>query len=509
MQIAWLAFVIAAAWTSSATAEAPTPAPRTTVTLVSFSDYHSHALPFWSEGRPGQGGIARAVAYLRAARRDPGVLVVSGGDMLNKGTPAWSDEFGCIEWPWLDGLVDAMALGNHDLDYGSATFEECRRGVRFPILSANLRAASGAPYLTVDGKPYLVKQVSGVRIGLFAVAGPDVQRLIRAEHLPTGTRWSDAEAAARDVVAALRDREKVDAVVLIGHQTRADDEALARAVPGIDLVLGSHSHLKSELTTIPGTRTRYLSAYQYLTYLAEARLVFAGTRLETIEGRLVKMDERRAADPALWARVHQLQGELQRRRPELFARVGHALGELGDAGVTEGECALGNWVADALRRAADAQALFISASSFRRALPPGPLTLEDLHSALPYTNKLVTADMAGARLLDVLRLSVARRGSNDFSQVSGLRYTVRDDRPVAVRVLKDGRRPGDGDAPLDPAQTYRVATIDYQATFLDGYKQLFQSAGTTSTTLDVHDVLRAALAEGPMRGALDGRTGPR
>jgi 5'-nucleotidase len=488
---------------------AQAPAPRTTITLLSFSDYHSHALPFWSEGRPSQGGIARAIAFLRAARQDPSVLVVSGGDMLNKGTPAWSDEFGCVEWPWLDGLVDAMALGNHDLDYGAAAFEECRRGVRFPLLSANLRTAAGTPYFAVDGKPYLVKEVGGVRVGLFAVAGPDVQRLIRAENLPAGTRWADATLTARDVVAALRGAEKADAVVLIGHQTRADDEALARAVPGIDIVLGSHSHFKGELTTIPGTRTRFLSPYQYLTYVAEARLVFAGTRLETIEGRLVKMDERHAPDPVLSARVRQLQAELQRRRPERFARAGHALAELSDAGVTEGECALGNWVADTLRRASGAHVFFISASSFRRALPPGPLTHEDLHSALPYSNKLVTAEMTGRRLLELLGVSVARRDSNDFSQVSGLRYVARGQEPRDVKVLKDPAREATGYAPLDPARTYRVATIDFQAGFIEGYKELFQAAGARPTALDVHTALLEALAKGPIRGATDGRTGPR
>lgn len=502
-----LHFAVAVLALSAPIAATPRPAARTTVTILSFSDYHSHALPFWSEGRADQAGIARAVGFLRAARQKPNTLVVSGGDMLNKGTPAWSDEFRCVEWPWLDGIVDALALGNHDLDYGAEAFEQCRAGVRFPLLSANLRRADGQPYFTVDGKPYLVKNVGDVRIGLFALAGPDVQRLIRVDNLPPGTRWADATATAREVVAALRDVEKADAVVLIGHQTRADDEALARAVPGIDLILGSHSHFKSELAMIPGTRTRFLSPYQYLTYVAEARLVFAGARLETIEGRLVKMDESIEADTTIAARVRQLDGELRRRRPERFARVGAALAELSDAGVSEGECALGNWAADTLRQAAGAHALFISASSFRRALPPGALTLEDLRSALPYTNALVTAEMTGGRLLEVLQASVARRGSDAFSQQSGLRYTLRDGRPVDVQVLRDPARPSAGHAPLEAGVRYRVTTTDFQARFLDGYRELF--AGAQTTELDVHRILLDALAAGPIRGATDGRDGAR
>jgi 5'-nucleotidase len=475
---------------------AAAPSTRTTVTVVSFADYHSQAVPFWSEGRPRQAGIARAVAYLRAARARGDTLVVSGGDLLNKGTPAWSDEYGCVEWPWLDGLVDALALGNHDLDYGAAAFEECRRGRSFPVLSANLLTDSGRPYFAVDGKPYMVKEVAGARIGLVAVAGPDVQRLIKPQDLPLGTRWSDATTAVRAAVAALRGAERVDAVILIGHQSREDDAALARAVPGIDLILGSHSHAKTEITTIPGTATRYLSPWHYLTYLAEARLVFEGGRLAAVEGRLVRMDETRPEDATVAARVAQLDGELRRRRPERFARVGHALGELSDARLESETCALGAWVTESVRRAAAAHAFFMSAASFRRALPPGPLLFEDLYAALPYPNKVVVAELTGARLLELLAVSLERRGTSDYSQQSGLRYELRDGRAVSVRVLRDPARAEAGHVPIDPAATYRVATTDFQAGFLPGYRELF--AASRPTALEVQRVLLEVLAAGPI-----------
>src|SRR5262245_8484643 len=106
---------------AAATAAPPSP----TLTVIGFSDYHSHALLFRSERRDGQGGIARAIAYLREARSRGPALVLSGGDMLSAGSPAWSDEHRCVEWPWLAGLVDATALGNHDLDYGWRELDAC------------------------------------------------------------------------------------------------------------------------------------------------------------------------------------------------------------------------------------------------------------------------------------------------------------------------------------------------------------------------------------------------
>ena len=336
-----------------------------TVTLVGMTDYHSHAVPFYSEGEPGQGGVARALAYLREAKARPDTLVVSGGDTVNKGVPTWSDEYGCVEWPWFNGVLDVMALGNHDLDYGAEAFERCRASASYPLLCANLVGAGGAPYLQVEGRPYVVREVGGVRVGFFAVAGPDMQRLVKPENLPAGTRWTDATEAARAVVEALRTEEHVDAVVLLGHQLREDDEALARAVPGIDVIMGSHSHQKTELGLLPGTRTWYLAPYQYLAYLSEVRLRFRGGKLERVEGGLVKMDGTKREEPETAAEVGRLQRALVAKHPERFEVLGQLDRPLRDEGLTTGQAEVGTWAAEVWRRAAWVHAFFALSASFR------------------------------------------------------------------------------------------------------------------------------------------------
>lgn len=490
----------AAACALACLAAAPAPAARVSVRILAFSDYHSHAVPFRSQGHAGRGGIARAIALLKDARALGPVLVLSGGDMLNKGVPVWSDEYGCVEWPWLDGLVDAMALGNHDLDYGPDAFARCRASTRVPVLSANLVRDDGRPFFTEDGRPYLVREIAGVRIGAFALAGPDVQRLIRPASLPPGTHWTDAQGAARGIVAALREREHVQAVVFFGHQAREDDEAMARAVPGIDLVLGTHSHHESGLVTIPGTTTRYLAPYQYLAYVSDVRLSFDGGRLAAVEGTLVPLDARRREDPAIAARVSVLQAKLRIRRPERFEVVGRAARELTDAGLSEREAPIGRWATEVLRRRAGAHVFFSTASSFRGGLPPGPFTREDFLGAIPYPNRIATVRLSGAQLRDWLALSVRRRGSDLFSQLSGARYSLRGAGLGQVLVLKDPSAPARGFAPLDPSASYLVGTTDYQASFADGYRQIF-AAGLSPrvTDIDVHETLLESLRRAPAR----------
>ena len=476
-----------------------------TVTLVGMSDYHSHAVPFYSEGEPGQGGVARVLAYLREAKARPDTLVVSGGDTVNKGVPTWSDEYGCVEWPWFNGVLDVMALGNHDLDYGPEAFERCRAGIDYPLLCANLVRADGAPYFQVEGRPYLVREVGGVRLGFFAVAGPDMQRLVKAGNLPAGTRWTDEKEAAEAAVAALRDEEHVDAVVLLGHQLREDDEALAREVPGIDLILGSHSHYKGELRVLPGTRTHYVSPYQYAAYLSEVRLHFKGKALERVSGGLVKMDGTRREDPETAAKVAEMQRALVARRPERFEVLGRLEKPLGDEGISTGEAEVGGWATEVLRQAAGVHAFFAMAAGFRGGLPAGEVTVEDFHGAIPYRNVLVTAEVTGEQLARWVALSESKRGTDGYSQRSGVRYELEAGRPVKLRVLKDPKNPNAGDEPVKPDAMYLLGTTDFQAFVAGDSKEALSVASQVRRTeLDLHTLLKDALKKGATNSNVDG-----
>lgn len=484
-------------------------ASKETVTLIEFSDYHSHAVPFYSEGKPNQAGIARGIAYLKAAKQKPNTVVVSGGDTVNLGTPTWSDEYRCTEWPWFNGLVDVMALGNHDFDYGADEFTRCQATAQYPIIGANLVGSDGAPILQVEGKPYFVKTVGRVKIGFFALGGPDVQRLVLASRLPAGAHWTPVIPEAQAIVRALREDEKVNAVVFIGHQLREDDEAMARAVPGIDLILGTHSHYKGELTRIADTETSFISPYQYLTYFAEVQLRFQDGKLMEITGGLVKMDETRPEDPEIAAQVASLQAQLVAKRPDRFVVLGQAQVELSDANLSAGESVIGNWATEVLRRASSAHAFFATASGFRAAIPPGDITVETFYTAIPYKNVIATADMTGQQLWDWVALSVSKRGSDGFSQESGVRYTVQDGHLASLQVLNDPANPGSGYSPVNLSATYRVGTSDFQAYIAAGYKDLFAAAANqVKTTTDAHETLIAAIRAGPVTAALDGRTGP-
>ena len=354
----------------------PAFAAEKTVTLFHFSDYHYHALPFYTEDGE-RGGIARAIGYLKQ-QKQRGALVFSGGDTINKGSPAWSDTYQCAEWSWWNGIVDAMAFGNHDADYGYEAFKGCRKSTRYAILSAN----------TAGLRPYRVFTREGLRIGVFALAGSDFAQLVKVPQLT----FTDPVAAARETVRALRETERVDAVVMIGHQHTEDDYALAQAVGGIDLILGSHSHLKRELVQVPGTRTWFISPSQYLTYVSWVELHFADGKLAAIDGALVPVDAKMPEDRVIAARVADMQEKLERKHPELFTSIGTLAAPLSVA-------ALAQRALDLMRTATNTTVAISTISSFRRPLPSGTLTPELLRAAMPYDNEIVVCTITGADLL--------------------------------------------------------------------------------------------------------------
>jgi 5'-nucleotidase / UDP-sugar diphosphatase len=424
-------------------------AADTTVTLLHFSDYHSHALPFYTdEGE--RGGIARAIAFLKHEKKG-GALVFSGGDTINKGSPAWSDKYGCAEWPWLNGIVDAMAFGNHDADYGREDFDRCRAAVRYPILSAN----------TPGFERYRLFTVKGKRIGVFALAGSDFAKLVKTP----GFTFDDPVAAAREVVRELREKEHADAVVLIGHEHLEDDQALARAVPGIDLIFGSHSHLKRDLVRIDGTSTWFLSPSQYLSYVSRVEMTFGKNGI-AVRGGLVPIDAHLAEDRAVAKRVKSMQRELESdpKYHELFAPIGRLAEPLTVA-------AFAGRTLEVMREVTQSDIALSTTSTFRQPLPRGTLTMELLLAALPYENEIVTCSMTGTQVQRLYDYNEKRKGTDSEAFVSGTASSA---------------------SGIQPGKTYRVATTDFLANI--AWKEVFD-CDKTKTGFKVREELKKQLTQ--------------
>jgi 2',3'-cyclic-nucleotide 2'-phosphodiesterase (5'-nucleotidase family) len=165
----------------------------------------------------------------------PDTLYFDSGDAIrtgNLGVPLRPE----VAWERLaEAGCDASVLGNRETHILPAAFRAKLEGHRHPVLCANLVAKDGKPPLP----PWVILACGGVRVGVFGVMVPMVTRRMKTQ-AASAYLWDDPVETAQESVAVLRGQ--VDVIVALTHIGHRKDQALAEAVPGIDIILGGHSH---------------------------------------------------------------------------------------------------------------------------------------------------------------------------------------------------------------------------------------------------------------------------
>ena len=218
------------------------------LTLLHTNDTHSRIEPFGPGNGPisGKGGMARRATLVRDLRKQLGnVLLLDAGDVF-QGTPYFNRYKGALDYKLMSMVgYDAATLGNHDFDNGVEGLVAAMVEAKFPFVNCNFDL-KGAPALAKRVQPWLVKSLPGVKVGITGVC-VDFKGLVAPKN-HEGVIWLDPLEALKPVIKHLREQEKVDMVVLLshlGHDLKGsglDDLTLAAQLPGVDVIIGGHSH---------------------------------------------------------------------------------------------------------------------------------------------------------------------------------------------------------------------------------------------------------------------------
>jgi 2',3'-cyclic-nucleotide 2'-phosphodiesterase/3'-nucleotidase len=500
---------------------------RGTLVLMGTTDLHGWLLPYdYYTGKRTNNSLASLVPAIDSVRAaNPGrTVLVESGDLL-QGNPldfvysrlAPGETHPVVAAMNLVGY-DAAAIGNHEFNYGVPLLDTAVAQARFPWLSANVfRAGTGEHAYRAST---LVERTVGgrtVRIGITSVTPPGVAIWDR-DNVRGRLDFRDVVESVRPVVAELRARG-ADVVLVAAHSglegssydtaaTHVAAEnaaaAMAREVPGIDVIFMGHTHREVADTTINGVLVQ--QAKNWGASLAVATLDLA----QGADGRWRVTSKRgqilRPVDGRVDARLVAALGEAHRRTQAYVSRqIGVSTDEWTSELSRTRDTPIMDLIDDVERKVTGADLASTAAFSLTSRIPRGPITVADVAGLYVYDNTLKAVRISGAQLRAYLEKSAeyylpcpearCERVTNpavpgyNFDVVSGVDYTLDLRRPVGSRVTRLQR----GGRDVAATDSFTLALNNYRASGSGGFSMLLGAPVVYDRGESIRDLLIAEI----------------
>lgn len=479
-------------------------AERVWLTILSTTDLHGNILPvdYYTDEADAR-GLAKVASIVRQARQQnpEGTLLFDSGDAI-QGTPLEYLHNRRNNAPFDPMMLamnavgfDAMAVGNHEYNFGLAIFDKARREARFPWLSANTyKSGTNETYL----QPYLVREVLGVRVGVLGLTTAGIPSWEDKGNY-AGLEFRDPTAEAKKWVEILRHKERVDVVIVAMHmgleedmatgevlpsQVRNENTALAiaRHVSGVDLMLLGHTHRDVASLEVNGVLLIQASAWGR--HVARADLVFEKTetgrwQITSRQARTIPITERTPTDPEMAKLAEPYDRET---RAWLGRAIGESAVELTAHEARYRDTAILDLVQRVQMDVGHADVSMAASFNPQARLPKGEVTVRDVAGLYVYENTLVVLEVTGKQLKEALEHSARffreyvpgktpaelvdeRIPEYNFDVAEGVDYDLDITKPRGQRI-ENLRFRGQ---PVIPTQKLRLATNSYRVNGGGGY----------------------------------------
>lgn len=493
------------------------------LTVMNTNDHHGR---FWhnSDGEYGMSARKTVVDGIRreVAAQGGYTLLLDGGD-VNTGVPESDLQDAVPDFKGMNLMgYQAMAVGNHEFDKPLAVLKMQRQLAQFPMLSANIYENGQRMF-----EPYKVFNLGGLRVGVMGLTTQDTRKMALPDNV-AHLDFRNPIAEARTVVPELR--AKADVVIAASHMgyyengqhgTQAPgDVELARAVPGIDLVVGGHTQnpvcMKAENVLdrayVPGTACQpdrqngswIVQAHEWGKYVGRADFEYRHGQFTLLKYALIPINLKRqvkaadgkstlvnytgaiAENPDMLALLTPYQ---QFGQDKLNIQIGATDARLeGDRAVVRSQPTnLGVLIGRAMMDKVQADLAIVNAGGVRDAIGPGNITYKDVLKVQPFGNTVCTVDLTGQELINYLNAAAKMTpGSGAFAQFAGVELNMTSGTASQVRIA--------GQA-LEMGKSYRLTINNFQASGGDGYPKLTDHPSFVNTGFVDADVLRAFISK--------------
>ena len=487
---------------------------------------------------PQLGGGASAATLIKHVRswQSPQrqSLLLDAGDFF-QGRPVGTVTNGVAVIEYMNMIgYDAMTIGNHEFDILQADLEPTLEIANFPILSCNVidTRTGKIPWYAF---PYTIVHRMGLRIGILGFTTTDTEKMSFPENV-RNIQFLDEKESVSKYVKILREEEKVDLVIVLGHAglpydiestylsrydakgnpryaTRTahwgwDAQEIAREVEGIDLFIGGHMHRGIPKPWIdPVTHNMVIQGYAYgsnlgmitLTIDPETKTV-TGYELPAIrEGAMLTLfEDQFFPDPE--AR-ELIEGYVAIAEEGMDEVVGYAKSHLSRTNV-DAQSPMGNTIVESMKYIVNADFAFLNLGGVRAEIKSGPVTYRNIFDVMPFDNMVTSFTCDGRTLRRIIETRV--EGSRAGLIVAGVEVAYSRKRPNFDRVTKLLI----GGQPWDPDMIYTVATTDFLMQGNAGLTMLMSipPENVTNHNINLRDaIVKYFRDKSPVDTRIDGR----
>lgn len=482
----------------------------------------------------------RATAIKEERAENPDALLVDAGDVFS-GTLYFNEYQGKADLDLMNYMdYDVMTFGNHEFDLGATTdghkaLAEFVKGAKFPFVSSNVDFSKDNKFAGLfhteevtanpkDGNIYnaIVKEVDGEKVGIIGLTTEETAGISS----PGAVEFQNYIAEAKKAVAELEKQgvNKIVAVTHLGYDDNPEfdnDKELAKAVEGIDIIVGGHSHTflgtnsrdastyKPVVDTTGEEPTVIVTAYQYNTFLGTLDVKFdKDGKITSHAGKLIDIAGKEADSgaAAILKPYAEKVDSIKKQATGATSSVALVQSRDGEAVVRKEETNLGNLIADGMLKKAkqyneDTVIALQNGGGIRAPIDSGEITVGELLTTLPFGNTLATMNLKGSEIMTALEQSVSLApGLNGgFLQVAGLQFTYDSSKEASKRVqeVKVQNKAGNWET-LDPNKTYVVATNAFTAKGGDNYAvfgKAYEEGRVTDLGLTDWEVLQEYVKE--------------
>lgn len=443
------------------------------ITILYVNDSHSHldATGPKDVNLDGTlGGISKAATVIGTVKAtETNVLLLHAGDFC-VGDLFYNKYFGVPELQIMKQLeFDAMTVGNHEFDFGpevlNGVFTEGFSGGSFPVVSANLDI-SGYPVLENWITPSIIKNVSGVKVGIFGMTIPDPMNnpspvIVKEDLLPI----------AEQTITNLKSNG-ADVIIMLSHLGVTYDQLVASNVSDIDFIVGGHDHYVFQqpiVITNPSSKpTRIVQAGENYKYVGKLKFTFNNGSITMNNYEVIPVDASVPPVPEIQGVVDYLKSGIVAQYGDVYHTVlGTSVNELYKDPVPSSpfkDTPLGNLITDAYRNKTNTQIGITANGLISEKIYEGPIVGADVFRAASYGFdeetglgfKLATFDIQGAELLKGLEIGLAQIEVNEdyFLQVSGMKFDYNLNKPAGHRINLGSIRVNN--QPFIPVRSYSV-----------------------------------------------------